>query len=327
MKTILVADSDSLIRRLVYNTLASPEYSIIDASFVDEALLATEQNEIDLILLDNTLVIEEPQLVTQLRAERPDCKIILMVNPDEEAREVDLEMVEGHLDKPFSPMMLMRMVFTMLGTAMDPEAPARPLHDLERQQLLLYARDLAKLRREDERKTKQLKAVNARLQEFEKMKDMFLALVSHELRTPLTVLKGNIHLLKRFLKGAEPGTKEERMVGFVQGLGSACERLENLVTDLMSYSSVRCGVEPFELRKVDLRTLITSVMRDFESLAQTKLVTLEFRPDGEDMTLLGDAGRLHEAFSHLIKNAIFFWQAVEELHGNDAQRRNAGARL
>ena len=306
MKTILVADSDSLILRLVYNTLASPEYQIVDASLVDEALRAMEEHDIDLALVDHAMIEDEPKLLTHLQAHRPDAKILLMVAPDEESREVDVVRAHGRLDKPFSPMALIRQVFALLGGGVDPEIAARPLHDLERQQLLLYARDLAKMRREDERKTKQLKAAHARLQEFEKMKDMFLALVSHELRTPLTVLKGNIHLLKRFLKGAEPGTKEERMVGFVGGLNTACERLENLVTDLMSYSSVRCGVEPFELRKIDMRVLLSSVIRDFESLAQAKLVTLEFKPEDQEMILMGDAGRLREAFSHLIKNAIYF---------------------
>ncbi|CAN0264234.1 unnamed protein product, partial [Phaeothamnion confervicola] len=55
-----------------------------------------------------------------------------------------------------------------------------------------------------------------------------------------------------------------------------------------------------------MRVLLSSTLRDYESLAQTKLVSLEFHPAEKEMSLVGDAARLREAFSHLIKNAIYF---------------------
>lgn len=299
VKRIAVATCDALVRRLIQNTLDSADYEIVEN-------LPGSDEAIHLILMDGNPLVADVEEYTRVRVQWTQTPFLFLWHP-EEAPPTCLPWPEVEtLNLPFSPMDLLKKVYAILGSDEPSNGALQPLHQLERQQLLLYAQDLARVRKEDDRKAQQLKAANAKLQEFEKMKDMFLALVSHELRTPLTVMKGNTHLLRRFLKDAEPGSREDKMAGFVGSLGLACERLENLVSDLMSYSSVRCGVEPFELRKVDLRSVLTTVLREHEGLAQTKLIHLEFIPDQVDTIMLGDSQRLKEAFSHLIKNAIYF---------------------
>ncbi len=308
--TVVVASQDKVVSRLIENTLSSADYSILAFDQLADALKAPLGADPSLFLLDGHEVLEHLDEFSEIQTRWAGVQLLVFMSPDGIQNEPGLHQFpwtpEQQIEVPFSPLNLLKTVYSVLGSGVDPEAAKLPLHELERQQLLLYAQDLSRLRREDVRKSRQLQAANAKLQEFEKMKDMFLALVSHELRTPLTVMKGNTHLLRRFLKGAEAGSKEDKMSGFVQGLGAACDRLENLVSDLMSYSSARCGVEPFELRKVDLRQILTSVLLEHEGLAQTKLITLEFFPDNQETIIQGDAGRLKEAFSHLIKNAIYF---------------------
>ncbi|MBT9586482.1 HD domain-containing protein [bacterium] len=304
MKVVLIADEDALTRKIVLGALANAEIEVVDASFPEEALRRVEQHSVDVALLDYDLVRQSPTLAAEIMHKSPQTRRIVLTPPgltDEEKLKLEADEV---LEKPLTPMNLLRCVSRLLGPSAETEA--KPLHDLERQQLLQYARHLAQLRREDERKGQQLKEAHARLQEFEKMKDMFLALVSHELRTPLTAIKASGHILTRMLRDAEPGSKEEKLANVTQNLSAASTRMETLIQELLSYHAVRNGVAPFELKPADLGALVQSVCRETESLAAKKKVELLVRVSDGLPLIQGDQPRLREAIHHLVKNAIHY---------------------
>ncbi|MBS2033722.1 HD domain-containing protein [bacterium] len=305
MKVILIADEDVLTRKIALGALSTPETEVVDASFPEEVLRRIQQHSIDVALIDADLVKQSPTLCQEILRLSPQTRRVVMVLPDlteEEKKRLDADEI---LEKPLTPMNLLRCVANLLGPTSEMEA--KPLHDLERQQLLQYARHLAQLRREDERKSQQLKDAHARLQEFEKMKDMFLALVSHELRTPLTAIKASSHLLNRMLRDAQPGTKEEKLAGVSVSLAAATSRMESLIQELLSYHAVRNGVAPFELRPADLGALVLSVTRELETQAAKKNVEIRVHQQVENLPLIqGDQPRLREAIHHLVRNAIHY---------------------
>jgi len=304
VKVVLIADEDSLTRKIVLGALSTTETEVVDATFPEEALRRITQNAVDVALLDHELIKQSPGLCSEILEKSPHTRRIVLVAPDlteEEKAAIEADQV---LEKPITPMNLLRCVSQLLGPSSETEA--RPLHDLERQQLLQYARHLAQLRREDERKSQQLKEAHARLQEFEKMKDMFLALVSHELRTPLTAIKASGHLLARMLRDAQPGTKEEKLSGVTQSLTAACSRMESLIQELLSYHAVRNGVAPFELKPADLGALILSVSRELQAMAAKKKIEFQLQVPEDLPTMQGDQPRLREAIHHLIRNAIHY---------------------
>ena len=304
VKIILIADEDALSRKIALGALSNPETEVVDASFPEEALRRMEQHSIDVALLDYDLIRQSPSLLKETLEKSPQTRRIVLIPPgltDEEKQKIDADEV---LEKPLTPMNLLRCVATLLGPSSESEP--RPLHDLERQQLLQYARHLAQLRREDERKTQQLKEAHARLQEFEKMKDMFLALVSHELRTPLTAIKASGHILARMLSDAQPNTKEEKLSGVTQSLNAASHRMETLIQELLSYHAVRNGVAPFELKAADLGPIVQSVSREMEAVAAKKQVSLVVHVERDLPVIQGDQPRLREAIHHLVKNAIHY---------------------
>ncbi|MFN8612320.1 MAG: ATP-binding protein [Vulcanimicrobiota bacterium] len=305
MKVILIADEDVLTRKIALGALSTPETEVVDASFPEEVLRRIQQHSVDVALIDQDLVKQSPTLCQEILRLSPQTRRVVMVLPDlTEEEKLRLEADEV-LEKPLTPMNLLRCVANLLGPTSEMEA--KPLHDLERQQLLQYARHLAQLRREDERKSQQLKDAHARLQEFEKMKDMFLALVSHELRTPLTAIKASSHLLNRMLRDAQPGTKEEKLASVTVSLTAATGRMESLIQELLSYHAVRNGVAPFELRPADLGALVLSVTRELETVAAKKSVEIHVHQASENMPLIqGDQPRLREAIHHLVRNAIHY---------------------
>lgn len=305
MKKILIADSDALTRRIVFGALSTAEIQVIDASIPEEVMLRVDEHHPEVALLDVEMVRLGPGLLEQILECSPQTRRVVLTPPGLSSEEKDGLDADLLLEKPLTPMNLLRCVSSLIGTD-ESSLEARPLHDLERQQLLQYARHLAQLRREDERKSQQLKEAHARLQEFEKMKDMFLALVSHELRTPLTAIKASGHLLQRMLREAQPNTREEKLANVAQGLNAATARMEGLIQELLSYHAVRNGVAPFELRPADLGPLLHSVLREVEPLVIKRDLELVVEVDQHLPAMLGDQPRLREAMSHLIKNAIHY---------------------
>ncbi len=304
MKVVLIADEDALTRRIVFGALANSETEVVDASLPEEAVRHVRSQTLDVALLDYQMVRRQPGMLNEMLELSPHTRRVVMVEPgmsEEEQRNIDADEI---LEKPVSPMNLLRCMAQYLGPSAESEA--RPLHDLERQQLLQQARHLAQLRREDERKTQQLKEAHARLQEFEKMKDMFLALVSHELRTPLTAIKASSHIFQRLLREPQPGTKEEKLASVAGTLQSATSRMEGLIQELLSYHAIRNGVAPFELKPVELGGLLQSVVREVEAQAAKKNLTIELQI-GEGLPMVqGDQPRLREAITHLVRNAIHY---------------------
>jgi len=305
VKRILIADEDALTRKICFSALANAEIEVIDASFPEEVLRRAREYSLDVALLDADIVKQSPGLLEELLELSPQTRRVVLIPPDLSSSEKDSLQADLLLEKPLTPMNLLRCVAGLIGTDSS-QLEARPLHDLERQQLLQYARHLAQLRREDERKSQQLKEAHARLQEFEKMKDMFLALVSHELRTPLTAIKASGHILQRMLRDARPDTKEEKMSNVTQSLTAATGRMEALIQELLSYHAVRNGVAPFELKPADLGPLVTSVVREVEALAVKRNIEVTLDVARDLPTLLGDQPRLRESITHLVKNAIHY---------------------
>jgi len=303
MRKILVADDDPLIRRLAINTLVSQEFEVLESEDGPSCLEIATREQPDLILLDTRMPrLYGSPLSQALVASCPAAKLVLLVGqgPEDEPQGACLELAHERLDKPFSPLGLIRLAQRQLGSETDSgEHP--PLQDLERQQLLLYARDLARMRREDARKTQELRAAKQRLEQLEKDKDMFLALVSHELRTPLTIIKGNAALIRRVLANDPQG---ERLVEFAGAITGASDRLERLVVDMLNYSGMSTGLAPFQSRTLNVHQLLGSLVRELEPLARSRDVTLSYT--GQPVDLKADQGRLQEAFTHLLRNAILF---------------------
>ncbi len=300
MRKILVADDDPLIRRLAMNTLVSQEFQVLESEDGQSCLEVATREQPDLILLDTRM----PKLYGAVLSEAlvracPAARLVLLVGqgPEDEPHPACLKRAHERLDKPFSPLGLLRLTQRQLGQETESgEHP--PLQDLERQQLLLYARDLARMRREDARKTQELRAAKQRLEQLEKDKDMFLALVSHELRTPLTIIKGNAALIRRVMRD------DERLVEFAGAITGASDRLERLVVDMLNFSGMRTGLAPFQSRTLNLNQMLGSLVLELEPLARSRDVTLHF--EGQPVELQADQERLQEAFTHLLRNAILF---------------------
>jgi two-component system alkaline phosphatase synthesis response regulator PhoP len=122
MKTILIADDEEPLRRLVQTTLESAEVRILQAADGEAALELARRERPDLIVLDVMMPRRTGlEVARALRLDPATATLpILMLTGlgEEKDREEVLALgVSGYLVKPFSPLELMKRVQEVLAIA------------------------------------------------------------------------------------------------------------------------------------------------------------------------------------------------------------------
>lgn len=133
-----------------------------------------------------------------------------------------------------------------------------------------------------------------------KYKDEFLANVSHEIRTPLNGIIGFIELL------ADEDLPEGALeyLNMIQNCGISLLRIIN---DILDISKIQAGKLEIINETFELNQLIDTSVQVFSKLICKKNVkiTHSIDPNIPDM-LIGDANRLQQVLSNLIRNAVKF---------------------
>lgn len=128
----------------------------------------------------------------------------------------------------------------------------------------------------------------------------FLANASHELKTPIASLKGYIETLRGHAKD-DPEARE-LFLGIMQ---DQTDRMERLVTDLLSLRKIESSehIAPSEI--ADLRDALEAVQDVLRPLAETKNVELSIKlPDSGPAVIFGKTDECIQLFLNLVENAI-----------------------
>ncbi|MFK3678548.1 sensor histidine kinase [Microbacterium sp. NPDC090218] len=132
----------------------------------------------------------------------------------------------------------------------------------------------------------------------------FVADASHELRTPLASIRGYSELSLRALRQSEPQAERQEVI---EGTTTSLERIQaqslrmtRLVEDLLLLARLDEGRE-LVYGTVDLTQLALEGLSDARPTAADHHWTIEV-PD-EPVTVVGDAGRMHQVVANLLANA------------------------
>jgi signal transduction histidine kinase/CheY-like chemotaxis protein len=139
----------------------------------------------------------------------------------------------------------------------------------------------------------------ATAQRLNRVKDEFLALLSHELRTPLGSMVIWADLLK--LEKLEPGAGRA-----VEMIDRSARQLQELISKLLDVSGIAAGTLSIEKHATALPSLLERVIAALEPTAQARKIRLETSIDRSLTSFWGDAGRLEQAMTCLVQNAIKF---------------------
>jgi two-component system phosphate regulon sensor histidine kinase PhoR len=136
-----------------------------------------------------------------------------------------------------------------------------------------------------------------RLKQLERQREEFVANVSHELRTPLSLIKGYVETL---LDGAR--NNPEVAERFLKIIERNTNRLDLLIQDLLTISSLESGRMKLDLSLVNLPALTEKVFGDLAAKAEAKKTSLV--NELPELSAHGDTNRLDQVLANLVDNAI-----------------------
>lgn len=264
-KTILLVDDEAVIRDLCKRVLH--DYNIVEAENGVEALDIFLKGGIDVILTDVMMPkMDGIELLKNLKEHEPTMVVIIMT---------------GFADK--------ELILKALKADAD-DFITKPLNLLQLKSAIEKA--LVK---------KALKEEIANLKNLDRFKTVFLSLISHKFRTPITSISLFLqNLAAGVIDPSEEGAKEHIELIYDE----ACY-LGNLVTDLLTFSSVMDSSAGLHLEGCDLGALIPELIGQSKERVKKPGVTLhvDLQPVPE---LLLDREKVGFAVQQVIDNAVKF---------------------
>jgi signal transduction histidine kinase len=136
------------------------------------------------------------------------------------------------------------------------------------------------------------------LQRLEELRREVTNDAAHELRTPLHNLLG---LIEGMRDGVIPATPAR-----LQQAHNELGRLIALVEDLRGLADAQLARDRMASEPLQLDTIVRDVVLGFDTSLQTHRLTCQIVVPEEELTVVGDAGRLGQILANMIENAIRF---------------------
>ena len=124
----------------------------------------------------------------------------------------------------------------------------------------------------------------------------------HEIRNPLASLKSASEII------SETDDKNQRDK-LVKILSHDVERIERLITDYSQMLKDEVAITKEQMKKIDLRPIVTSVVDDFNSIYMNKRgikISLNSNQNGNKIEIIGIENRIEQILANLLENSISF---------------------
>ncbi|HJT26723.1 MAG TPA: ATP-binding protein, partial [Pyrinomonadaceae bacterium] len=145
------------------------------------------------------------------------------------------------------------------------------------------------------------------LREIDRLKSEFIATASHELRTPLTSVQMGVYLL---LERAA-GELTEKQVEVLSACRDDCDRLDQLMRDLLDVSRIEAGESKPSFEAVRTRDLLDAATKELQPQVESK--GLDFKVEAPiDLPLVKvDRSQVERVLANLVVNAIRYTKQGE----------------
>lgn len=160
--------------------------------------------------------------------------------------------------------------------------------------------------RQLEKSLAEVAKANRELKRLDQLKDEFISTVSHELRTPLTSIRGAVGLIAQ--KVVQPATESYDVL--MKTALHNCERLGQLINDLLDVQKFESGKFNLAMKPVELTDLCQQAIAAMQSYAVRYQVEVvgDFQ-HLDHVWVAGDALRLRQVLDNLLSNAVKFSHA------------------
>jgi two-component system phosphate regulon sensor histidine kinase PhoR len=143
-----------------------------------------------------------------------------------------------------------------------------------------------------------------RLKKLENLRQEFVANVSHELRTPLAVVRANVETLLE-----EPPPEPPVARRFLQAVQKNALRLETLIGDLLTLSSVESQQARFQFENLPLGPLVDAALAELAGPLRAKGHSARAEVPGDLPMVRADPARVAQVLANLLDNAVKYTPA------------------
>ncbi len=152
--------------------------------------------------------------------------------------------------------------------------------------------------------SRQLEAINRRLNKLMEEKDHLLSIVAHDLRNPLAAITSAQNLMsKYFARGEQPAEY------LMEAISSSCENANHLIQELLEVAELEQDKLLLELVPIRGNEFLKPILNSFESGLKEKSLTLHFSQSSSNLVLLLNLPKMTRAIENLLHNAIKFTPA------------------
>ncbi len=143
-----------------------------------------------------------------------------------------------------------------------------------------------------------IKTDRDRLQKLEGFRKAFFDNVTHEMKTPLTIISGYTQII--FNKGFDDKVFIKKSIYKIK---SECDRLHNMVLNLLEVSKAESDISSHALEIIDLSDLLENACDDMRIKADKykSIITKEIQ---DDVNIYGNKAALRSLIINLIDNAL-----------------------
>ncbi|KKN12085.1 hypothetical protein LCGC14_1020080 [marine sediment metagenome] len=143
------------------------------------------------------------------------------------------------------------------------------------------------------------KHIEEKLKEVNKLKSEFLRRASHELKTPLISIKG----FSELILALHEDQLETSIISKLREINDGCERLQNIINNLLKASRLESPELIPNKQKEDLSFLIKYCVHELESLAERRKQSIKLDIHHELYANI-EKEEIHDVISNLLTNAI-----------------------
>ncbi len=154
---------------------------------------------------------------------------------------------------------------------------------------------------------RKIESQKLKLEELNTTKDRFFSIIAHDLRSPMIGLQGVGQKLEYFIKK----NKQEKLLEMGGRIDQSIDQLNHLLNNLLNWATSQIGGVPHNPEKTNLTELIDENVRLYESLAQSKDISIDCEL-GEVYAYV-DANSISTVIRNLLSNAIKFTKVGGEV--------------
>jgi signal transduction histidine kinase/CheY-like chemotaxis protein/streptogramin lyase len=163
-------------------------------------------------------------------------------------------------------------------------------------------------------KNELLEEQSQKLKEMDRVKSRFFANISHEFRTPLTLIMGP---MEQMLAKKRDRQEENQLSMMLRN----SNRLLHLINQLLDLSRFDSGKMKLQYVCQNIVSFVKGIAASFQVLSQQKRLDLVFEAETEEIALYFDPGKMEEAITNLLINAVKFTPAGGKIAVTIARER------